>query len=132
MIASRWLIVAAVILAGQTAEAQQPATLTLACKGTAAGSSDDNSEPVSMGVIINFTVGTVQGLMDYSPKIIATNDVTVSFGGSQENIFSVSGMRGSIDRITGDLEATFTFYDMKTRKMLNRRNFALQPAQRMF
>jgi hypothetical protein len=44
------------LLHGTTAQAQ-PATLTLACKGTTiAGYADAKPEPISMGVILNFTV----------------------------------------------------------------------------
>jgi hypothetical protein len=136
MITPGWLIVAAAILAGQTAEAQQ--TLTLACKGTATAN-DAKPEAVSVGIIINFTAGTVQGfgsleVIDYPVKIIDTNDVTVTFSGSKETIFAAYFFGGSIDRITGDLEATFTLFDRKTHVALNRTTYSLQckPTQRMF
>ena len=44
-----------------TAQAQPAATLTLACKGTVTSSLDSKPEPLSMGIIINFTTRTVQG-----------------------------------------------------------------------
>jgi hypothetical protein len=138
MLVSRWLIVTAVILASQTAEAQQSNTLTLACKGTATGD-DGKPDPISMGIIINLTAGTVQGfglpgVMDYPLKMTSTNDVRVPFSGSQELISSVSSIRGSIDRVTGDVEATSTLADPKTHNTLNQTNYALQckPTQRMF
>jgi hypothetical protein len=138
MLVSHWLIVAAVILASQTAEAQQPTTLTLACKGTATGD-DGKPDTISMGIIINLTAGTVQGfglagVMDYPLKMTTTNDVRVPFSGSQELISSVSSIRGSIDRVTGDVEATSTLTDPKTHNTLNQTNYALQckPTQRMF
>jgi hypothetical protein len=71
-----------------TAQAAEPQTLTLACKGTAtSGVEDAKPEPVSMGIIVNFTNRTVQGfgtpgMLDYPIKITAWNDVTVVFAGS--------------------------------------------------
>lgn len=45
-----------------TARAAEPATLTLACTGTATSETEDaKPEPVSMGIIVNFTAGTVNG-----------------------------------------------------------------------
>ena len=138
MLVSRLLIALVVMLAGQTAEAQQQKALTLACKGTATGD-DGKPDPISMGIIINLTAGTVQGfglpgVMDYPLKMTATNDVRVPFSGSQELISSVSSIRGSIDRVTEDVEATSTLTDPKTHNTLNQTNYALQckPTQRMF
>src|SRR5262249_43439061 len=97
-----------------TALAQQPATLTLACKGTATwGATPDKKEPISMGLIVNFTSRTVQGfgypgLIDYTVKITAANDVTVAFEGDQKLSSSTSSIGGTIDRVTGDVEARDT------------------------
>ena len=67
----------------------QPATLTLACKGTATGGWDpDTKHPISMGIVVNFTDHTVEGfgfpgLINYPVRgrITAANDVTIAFGG---------------------------------------------------
>jgi hypothetical protein len=92
-----------------------------------------------MGVILNFTALTVQGfgdpsLIDIPVKITAANDVTVAFGGSQPVLTSVSSIIGSLDRVTGDMEATSTLSDPKTYKIISQTAYALQcrPAQRMF
>jgi hypothetical protein len=127
------------LLHSTTAQAQ-PATLTLACKGTTiAGYADAKPEPISMGVILNFTARTVQGfgypgLIDIPVKITAANDVTVAFGGSQQVLTSVSSIMGSLDRVTGDMEATSTLSDPKTNKIIGQTAYALQcrPAQRIF
>src|SRR5262249_35061520 len=84
--------------AAVTAQAAEPETLTLACKGTiteivdSAKLSDDKPEPVSMGIVVNFANRTVQGFQpprgnllveEYYPvKITGWDDVTVSFEGS--------------------------------------------------
>jgi hypothetical protein len=53
------------------------AMLTLACQGTVTtGAQPDKPEPVSMGIIVNFTNGTVQGF-NAPVKITAWSDVTV-------------------------------------------------------
>ena len=60
-------------------------TLTLACQGTTISDLENaKPEPVSMGIIVNFTNRTVQGfgapsILDYPIKITAWNDVTVAF-----------------------------------------------------
>jgi hypothetical protein len=86
ILVSRWLIVTAVILASQTVEAQQPTTLTLACKGTTTRHNtdgDEDAQPISMGIIVNFTDRTVQGfgppngMFDEPLKIGWTNDTKI-------------------------------------------------------
>jgi hypothetical protein len=93
-----------------------------------------------MSIKLDFTVRTVQGfgtpgLIDIPVRITGINDVTVVFGGSGP-VFGTSIMtiNGSIDRVTGDLEATDHLMDAKTRKTLDSTTYALQckPTQRMF
>jgi len=74
-------------LAATTAHAQQPATLTLACKGTVTlhGTQGDfDPQPISMGIIVNLTDRTVQGFdcpFDTTPLAIGyVNDVEVRRG----------------------------------------------------
>jgi len=120
-----------------TAQAADP-TLTLACNGTTtAGYEGAKPEPLSMGIIVNFTNRTVQGfgspgVVDYPVKITAWNEVTVSFYGSDEKM----GLRtrGAIDRVTGDVDATSMAYDPKNGKIVSQDVYALKcrPAQRMF
>jgi hypothetical protein len=100
-----------------TAQAAEPETLTLACQGTRTITT--KPEPISMGIIVNFTKNTVQGfgspsLMDV--KIASMNDVTVTFGGAQDNGSSIASIRGNIDRVTGDVDATSMTSDAKTGK----------------
>ena len=121
-------------LVATTTQAQQPATLTLACKGTVTSSSDAYgilSEPLSMGIVINFTAHIVQGFpgADY-PVGMTANDVTVTFSGRRE----WDSISGSIDRVTGNVEADYSSYYGPERKTLFRKVYSLQckPAQRMF
>jgi len=122
-----------------TAQAQTAATLTLACKGTVTSSLDSKPEPLSMGLIINFTTRTVHGFgvpgADYPVTITAADDVIVTFSGEyKEPPFSTDSIGGTIDRVTGALEATARSYDEMNHKTLSVMSYSLQcrPAQRMF
>ena len=123
-----------------TAEAQQPEALTLACKGTITSWLDEKPQPVSMGIIVNFTTRTVLGFnspgeLDYPVTITAADDVTVVFGGAQTIGGVVSSITGSIDRVTGDVEAISTVSNTKSKSDTGSHfTYALQcrPARRIF
>ena len=92
-----------------------------------------------MGIIVNFTNRTVQGfgspgLIDYPVKITAWNDVTVAFGGSHVFANQQLSIMGSIDRVTGDVEATNLSTDTKTHQTVYSLQYTLKcrPTQRMF
>lgn len=121
-----------------TAQAQ-PATLTLACKGTTTeyrlqGATVE--QPISMGIIVNLTDRTVQGFgfpFDTKPLEIGyVNNVEVRFGGKEETSVR-SIINGSINRVTGDVDATWSFIDEKGR-LEPHMSYELQckPTQRMF
>jgi len=125
-----------------SAQAAEPATLTLACQGTAtdryAGSTDDGKpEPYSAGVIIDFTARTVEGIA-FPAKISGVTNVIVTFEGSQDGILeTIWTVNGHIDRVTGDLEATLRMRDKKTGKSAGSvtgtvYSLKCRPAQRMF
>ena len=73
----RIIALAAVLLSPVQAEAE---SLTLACKGTETdGYQGAKPEPVSMGIVLNFTTYTVQGfglpgVIDYPIRIVGIND----------------------------------------------------------
>jgi hypothetical protein len=137
---SRATIATAVLVLATAAQAQ-PNSLTLACKGTTTFGSGEEAkpEPISMGIIVNFTTRTVQGFGtpgwdDYPVRITAANDVTVVFKGSSEILTSLASINGTIDRVTGDVEATSMLFNQKTSKVIAQTIYALQcrPAQRIF
>jgi hypothetical protein len=120
-------------------------TLMLACKGTATETMMEEvakPEPISMGIIVNFTNRTVQGfgepgLVDFPVKIVGINEVTVSFHGENPegpNPVTNWSIRGTIDRVTGDVDATSTVMNLKTSKIVISTSYALKcrPRQRMF
>jgi hypothetical protein len=121
-----------------TAQAQQT-TLTLACKGTTTEydlQGATQPQPISMGIIVNLTDHTVRGFgypFDTEPlKIGYVNDVEVRFGGEQETSVR-SIINGSINRVTGDVQANWAFIDEKG-KLEPHMSYELQcrPTQRMF
>jgi hypothetical protein len=118
-------------------------SLTLACKGTATWTSmeeDAKSEPVSMGIILNFTKKTVHGfgtpgLMDYPVNITGVDEASVAFGGYREYGATTLSITGSVDRVTGDVGATSTmFTNTKKQATFSSTTYSLKcrPAQRMF
>src|SRR5262249_13967710 len=125
-------VAAMIVAAGfaTMAQAAETGTLTLACKGTTVAGHEDKPNPLSTGVIVNFTTGTVQGFsvpnwIDYPVKITGVNEVTVAFAGSGRVASQEWEIKGSIDRVTGDLEATQTTTDTTTGKTFSTVNYAL-------
>ena len=105
------VIAVTAIVAGlpMLAQAAEPATLTLTCKGTATIRADSPKPyPLSMDLIVNFTTRTVDGTARQRPyvfddqlQITEWNEVTVIFRGFSQ--FLGKNISGSIDRMTGDV-----------------------------
>ena len=96
-----------------------------------------------MGIIVNFTNSTVLGFgnpdpnEDFPIKITGVNGVTISFQGKRpDNPKAATDRRieGTIDRVTGDVNATDTLTNLKTSKIAYSTRYALKcrPTQRMF
>ena len=127
------IALAVMLLALSTAQAADD-VLTLSCRGTAtsAKKADAKPEPIfMMSIIVNFAKRTVHGFGgSVSVNIIDVNEATLSFGGSSPS----GSVNGSLDRVTGEAEATSVLRDAKTGDILLMNNLALKcrPAQRMF
>ena len=133
--------VALSMLSASAAHAQTNGTLTLACQGNLEhrpplhGDSytvnPDYEEPISVGIIITLPTAARNGTVDGDLYVFPTNGATiaeisqtnVAFSGPHEDGF----IRGSIDRITGDLEA---FYSGKWETTVV--SLKCKPAQRIF
>jgi hypothetical protein len=137
----RCACIALVVMLVSTAHADD-ATLTLACQGTTTfGTEDVKREPISMGIIVDFTNHTVHGFgypgssgrFAFPVKITGMNEVTVAFHGSESRNQVEESITGSIDRVTGDVEARTQVSDSKT-GILSILRYALKcrPTQRMF
>jgi hypothetical protein len=135
------VIVLAVMLVGLPTAQAADTTLTLACQGTTtAGTEDAKPEPISMGIIVNFTKKTVHGFGDpfFGEQLIKITGITetaVYLGSSDKFSQTISqSVMGAIDRVTGDVWADFTSTDTKTGKTITSTSYALKcrPTQRMF
>jgi hypothetical protein len=124
-----------------TAQAAEPTTgtLTLACEGTSTETSEPDSKPkpISMGIIVNFTDRTVKGFgmsnIGDLVKVDSANETTIAFSGSSPR--GGWTIHGSIDRVTGALEAGSQLWDANTpSNVIIGTGYSLKckPAQRMF
>ena len=137
------VIALAVMLVGLPTAQAADTTLTLACQGTATDITqpvDGKPEPVSMGIIINFTAGTVtsgsKGALlgwDFPVKITSFDEAAVLFEGSYDTELTVRTISGNIDRVTGDMKAVSTKMNKNTFISLDVAYFLkCKPTQRMF
>ena len=133
------LLALAALSSAQAAEptvAEPTGTVTLACEGTTSASAPPppaERQPVSVGIILNFTAknialieGASKGLgWTYPIKIDKVSELGLSFGSAGEN--APEFMWGSVGRVSGDVEVYYkrtsgvTYYSLKCK-----------PTQRMF
>jgi hypothetical protein len=121
-------------------------TLTLACEGTESSQGtffttkeQQEPKPVSMSIIVNLTRGTVQAfyfqLFFNDPiKILDMNELTLRFGAYEDGESTAGRIEGTIDRVTGDVNATLTTSVRSTTMAVRLVSYILKcrPAQRMF
>jgi hypothetical protein len=92
------------------AEDTAAAALALACEGTVDDkiNLDAKSKPISMGIIVNFAARTVTGFTgaNFPVAITRIDDGRILFRGLNLNSASFAAVYGSIDRVTGAVEAT--------------------------
>ena len=96
-----------------TVQAAEPMeTLTLACRGEkiwwGAPNTDPVKEQVSMGIIVNFTAWTVNGLGGDWRGAIPIHTITetaITFFAERQDDPVEASIIGTIDRITGDVDA---------------------------
>ena len=74
------------------------------------------------------------GFGDVAVKTTGINDVIVGFDGSNQLYGSNSSISGTIDRVTGDVDATQAMTDAKTGKTISSTRYLLKcrPTQGMF
>ena len=109
------ILLALASLSISTALAAERAVL-LVCEGKVTQPPAPKPEPVSVGIIINFTARTVTwtDATDFPLTITKLNEMTVDFRGSNGN----RTLTGSINRETGDTDAISTLMgDPKTRRI---------------
>ena len=134
-----------------------PHAQSISCQGTVTDNikADAKPEPISMGIIVDFAARTVVGFGDpealgFPVKITGMNEVTLGFSGSYEvgmlrQYGSFAEINGSIDRVTGDVDASYTTWEpvfsgegagrkVSGKTFYSQRAYSLKcrPAQRMF
>ncbi len=136
------ILVAIASTFGVVQAAEPTGTLTLACHGTATsqtttGTFDPITNTISMGLIVNFTNHTIQGTSRWGPflfddqlQITDSNENTVVFGGFSK--FLGMTVRGSMDRVTGDVSMRATAPLGKEHLDIADYSLKCRPTQRMF
>jgi len=104
------------------------AVLTLSCDGTMKAE-EEQEKPhaiTNMGLIVNFDAGVVTGFTGITARIDEVNANSVSFKGTTTHPSRTEWtVHGAIDRVTGSLGATVTWFNPKTNKVLMRMNYEL-------
>jgi hypothetical protein len=132
-----YTIALAVMLVGLSPAQAEDTVLMLACQGTRGYL----KEPVSMSIIVNLTKGTLESsslaFWGFSPiNVTIVSETTVIFRGSVQGPLVDQTIDGSIDRVTGDLEATRQVTDPNADPNAPHLSYTYllkcKPAQRMF
>jgi hypothetical protein len=99
--------------------------LTLSCNGTM--NTEEMQHPISkMGLVVNFDAGVLTAFTGIIARIDEVNANSVSFSGTTTHPSGTEwSVRGSIDRITGSLGATVTWFNPRTNNVLTRMNYEL-------
>ena len=136
VMATALLALTGLLIATAQAADEPTGTLTLACEGAVTISTSEKSEPISMGIIVNFATKTVTGFaypgVDTPVKITKFDDVHIAFYGSNTSRLNI--ISGVIDRVTGAVEATVEGPTFQKEFDISMTDYSLKcrPAQRMF
>src|SRR5262249_7984589 len=104
------------------------AVLSLSFGGSIKGE-EEQEKPhaiTNMGLIVNFDACVVTGFTGITARIDEVNANSVSFKGTTTHPSRTEWtVHGAIDRVTGSLGATVTWFNPKTNKVLMRMNYEL-------
>jgi hypothetical protein len=102
--------------------------LSLSCDGTMKAE-EEQAKPhaiTKLGLIVNFDAGVVTGFTGITARIDEVNADSISFKGTTINPSGTEwSVHGIIDRITGLLGATLTWFNPKTNTLQMRMNYQL-------
>jgi hypothetical protein len=103
------------------------AVLMLSCDGTMKEEEQEKPQAITkMGLIVNFDAGVITGFTGIIARIDEVNANSVLFKGTTIHPSGAEwSVRGTIDRITGSLGATVTWFNPKTNNLLMRMNYEL-------
>jgi hypothetical protein len=105
------IAVTAMVTCGLVTAQAADQTLTLTCEGTVKEDIKPKPISVSMGIIVNFSDRTVKGLGGRfdTVEITSVSETSVGFMTPITSDPAWTAI-GSIDRVTGDLEATIRMF----------------------
>jgi len=121
------IIAAALLAFAQCALAAEPRVITLSCNGTITDKTtntplpaDHQPKPVEMGVVVNLDEQTVS-FEGYVVPINSVDAAIITFGGEQVGPIAQLArsqgyrqvIRGSLDRVTGHMDANTNQYPTK-------------------
>jgi len=88
---------------------------------------EEMQHPISkMGLVVNFEAGVVTGFTGITARIDKVSANSISFKGTTAHLSGTEwSVHGSIDRITGSLGATVTWFNPKTNNLLIKMNYEL-------
>jgi hypothetical protein len=130
---ARIVVTPAMLLALAALAAEPTGTLTLACEGTLTDvHSNLPAVSASKRIIVDFTERTVKGFGVPIDKVevSSVSEALITFGGP--NTDAGWTFQGSIDRVTGDLEAMGTLRGPRGIVGVMVYSLKCKPAQRMF
>src|SRR5438105_13484599 len=117
-----------VILTLICSPAKAAEVLSLSCGGTMTAEEEQAKPRVitKLGLIVNFDAGVVTAFTGITAHIEEVNTNPVLFKGTIPILREWNGhFRGRIDRITGSLGATVTWFNRRTNDLLMRMNYEL-------
>jgi Sigma-70 region 2 len=110
------------------ATAEDVISEVFSCDGTMKAE-EEQAKPhaiTKLGLIVNFDAGVVTGFTGITAHIEEVNTNPVLFKGTTTHPSGVEwSVRGRIDRITGSLGATVTWFNRRTNDLLMRMNYEL-------
>jgi hypothetical protein len=125
------------MLAGLSTAQAEDTVLTLTCQGTATLPSmvDTKVLPILTGIVINLTKRTLEGLetvWSIPVEITSVNEATIAFRGANRSEYGEQSIYGTIDRVTGDLEAGVSRLNAASVRTSLLYSLKCRPAQRTF
>jgi hypothetical protein len=101
--------------------------LTLSCDGIMKEQEQERSHPIKkLGLIVNFDAGVVNGFTAITARIHEINANYVLFNGTTIHPSGAEwSLHGALDRLTGSLGATVTWFNRRTNDLLMRMNYEL-------
>ena len=121
---SRMLFVALTLIWALPVKAE---VLTRSCEGTMKAEDQEKPHPITkMGLVVNFDAGVVTGFIGITARIDEVNANLASFKGTTTHPSGTEwSVHGTINRITGSLGATVTWFNPKTNNLLMKMNYEL-------